>query len=81
VTKYLLHVDINDTFFEASDIDRYSNNNTALKTVIETTKTGRHDIAEILLKVAIKHQKSNQIKSLKDKYYVQNCFSISFTSW
>jgi len=37
VTKYLLHVsvDINDTFFEASDIDRYSNNNTALKTVIE----------------------------------------------
>jgi hypothetical protein len=30
-----------------------------------TTKTGRHDIAEILLKVALKHQKSNQkIKSL-----------------
>ena len=27
-----------------------------------TTKTGRHDIAEILLKVALKHQK-NQIKS------------------
>jgi hypothetical protein len=26
------------------------------------TKTGRHDIAEILLKVALKHQKSNQIK-------------------
>jgi hypothetical protein len=26
-------------------------------------KTGRHDIAEILLKVALKHQKSNQIKS------------------
>jgi hypothetical protein len=25
-----------------------------------TTKTGRHDIAEILLKVASKHQKSNQ---------------------
>jgi hypothetical protein len=25
-----------------------------------TTKTGRHDIAEILLKVALKHQKSNQ---------------------
>jgi hypothetical protein len=24
-----------------------------------TTKTGRHDIAEILLKVALKHQKSN----------------------
>jgi hypothetical protein len=28
-----------------------------------TTKTGRHDIAEILLKMALKHQKSNQIKS------------------
>jgi len=26
-----------------------------------TTKTGRHDIAEILLNVALKHQKSNQI--------------------
>ena len=26
-----------------------------------TTKTGRHDIAEILLKVALKHQESNQI--------------------
>jgi hypothetical protein len=25
-----------------------------------TTKTGRHDIAEILLKVELKHQKSNQ---------------------
>jgi len=29
-------------------------------TVSSTTKTGRHDIAEILLKVALKHQKSNQ---------------------
>jgi len=29
-----------------------------------TTKTGRHDIAEILLKVALKHQKSNQINNL-----------------
>jgi hypothetical protein len=26
-----------------------------------TTKTGHHDKAEILLKVALKHQKSNQI--------------------
>jgi hypothetical protein len=26
-----------------------------------TTKTGRHDITVILLKVALKHQKSNQI--------------------
>jgi len=25
-----------------------------------TTNTGRHDIAEILLKVALKHQKSNK---------------------
>jgi hypothetical protein len=32
-------------------------------TVSSTTKTGRHDIAEILLKVVLKHQKSNQIKS------------------
>jgi hypothetical protein len=31
-----------------------------------TTKTGCHDIAEILLKVALKHQKSNQIK----KYFL-----------
>ena len=29
-----------------------------------TTKTGRHYIAEILLKVALKHQKSIKIKSL-----------------
>ena len=27
-----------------------------------TPKTGRHDTAEIVLKVALKHQKSNQIK-------------------
>jgi hypothetical protein len=29
-----------------------------------TTKTGRQYIAEILLKVVLKHQKSNQIKSI-----------------
>ena len=29
--------------------------------VSSTTKTGHHDIAEILLKVALKHQKSNKI--------------------
>jgi len=28
-----------------------------------TTKTGRHDTAEILLEVALKHQKINQIKN------------------
>jgi hypothetical protein len=38
-----------------------------------TTKTGRHDIAEILLKVALKHQKSIQINQSIDlspkRYY------------
>jgi hypothetical protein len=29
-----------------------------------TTKTGRHDIAEILLKVALKHQKSLKINKM-----------------
>jgi hypothetical protein len=32
-----------------------------------TTKTGRHDIAEILLKAALKHQKSIQINHFKHK--------------
>jgi hypothetical protein len=36
-----------------------------------TTKTGRHDIAEILLKVALKHQKSN-IK----KYQIRILFNL-----
>jgi len=31
-----------------------------------TTKTGRHDIAEILLKVALKHQKSNHLLRYTD---------------
>jgi hypothetical protein len=31
--------------------------------VSSTTKTGRHDIAEILLKVALKHQKSYKNQS------------------
>jgi hypothetical protein len=31
-----------------------------------TTKTGRHGIAEILLKVALKPQKSKSKKDLKD---------------
>jgi hypothetical protein len=47
-----------------------------------TTKTGRHDIAEILLKVALKHQKSNQIKSvhlgfLFNFQFISICFSVS----
>ena len=33
-----------------------------------TTKTGLHDIAEILLKVALKHQKSKSIKSSSWEY-------------
>jgi hypothetical protein len=33
-----------------------------------TTKTGRHDIAEILLKVALKHQKSKN-KSMQLNVY------------
>jgi hypothetical protein len=37
-----------------------------------TTKTGRHDIAEILLKVALKHQKS------KIKSNLLECFSSQF---
>ena len=32
----------------------------ASSTTKTTTKTGRHDIAEILLKVALKHKKINQ---------------------
>jgi len=37
-----------------------------------TTKTGRHDIAEILLKVALKHQKSklNQPRRRKKHVYL-----------
>ena len=31
-----------------------------------TTKTGRHDIAEILLKVALKREKLNQIINVKN---------------
>jgi hypothetical protein len=42
-----------------------------------TTKTGRHDIAEILLKVASKHQKSNQIKS-NQIFFFLCCFYVFF---
>jgi hypothetical protein len=34
-----------------------------------TTKTGRHDIAEILLKVVLKHQKSKSIGKKKHFFY------------
>jgi hypothetical protein len=33
-----------------------------------TTKTGRHDIAEILLKVALKHQISNSNSLLGERF-------------
>ena len=35
-----------------------------LRLPLDTTKTGRPDIAEILLKVALKHQKSIQINQI-----------------
>jgi hypothetical protein len=41
-----------------------------------TTKTGRHDIAEILLKVALKHQKSNQ--SIEFSIFLPNKFMQYF---
>jgi hypothetical protein len=40
--------------------------------VSSTTKTGRHDIAEILLKVALKHQKSK----IKSSFYIKNSLSV-----
>jgi hypothetical protein len=40
-----------------------------------TTKTGRHDIAEILLRVALKHQKSKSINPLFSKS-TQEVFSV-----
>jgi hypothetical protein len=49
-----------------------------------TTKTGRHDIAEILLKVALKHQKSNRLLVLCSVYYqifvIINLLFTNFTS-
>jgi hypothetical protein len=35
-----------------------------------TTKTGCHDIAEILLKVTLKHQKSNQNLNLNTELFI-----------
>jgi hypothetical protein len=40
-----------------------------------TTKTGRHDIADILLKVTLKHQKSNQ-KSNQEALGGQSTVSV-----
>jgi hypothetical protein len=39
-----------------------------------TTKIGRHDIAEILLKVALKHQKSINQPTVKTTRYGLNSF-------
>jgi hypothetical protein len=48
-----------------------------------TTKTGRHDIAEILLKVALKHQKSKSNHDSEvettDMYWSEyTTFSVNF---
>ena len=39
-----------------------------------TTKTGRHDIAEILMKVALKHQISNQ-NEMYTEFVLESFFS------
>jgi hypothetical protein len=46
-----------------------------------TTKTGRHDIAEFLLKVALKHQKSKSKSKKTHKFpvNVQNIYIIKCT--
>ena len=41
-----------------------------------TTKTGRHDIAEILLKVALKHKKSKSNQRISYMYMHYNLFII-----
>jgi hypothetical protein len=45
-----------DKVYQLLDHDRWFSPGTPASS---TTKTGRHDIAEILLKVALKHQKLN----------------------
>ena len=45
-----------------------------------TTKTGRHDIAEILLKVALMHKRSNQIHTCVSYYFLFLIF-IYFIAW
>jgi hypothetical protein len=56
-----------------------------------TTKTGRHDKAEILLKVALKHQISNQKSNLlsshnhvlknKSKFSLMRCYYLDLTKY
>jgi hypothetical protein len=43
-----------------------------------TTKTDRHDIAEILLKVALNTKKSNQIKSIIWLCYFFSCHDFEY---
>jgi hypothetical protein len=54
----------------ASDkVDQFLAHGRWLSPASSTTKTGRHEIAEILLKVALKHKKSYQIKSSLQKLF------------
>jgi len=46
-----------------------------------TTKTGRHDMAEILLKMALKHQKSNLSKRTKPVDAKHECVPLSCKIW
>jgi hypothetical protein len=48
--------------------------------VSSTTKTGRHDIAEKLLKVALKHKKSNEIYSSYKKVELTTMYIIKWKS-
>ena len=45
-----------------------------------TNKTDHHDIAEILLKEVLKHQKSNQIKITSGEVYPIQLYLIKFVS-
>ena len=47
-----------------------------------TSKTGRHDIAEILLKVALKYQKSKSMQTELYKYVsLEDIFILTKTLW
>ena len=46
-----------------------------------TTKTDRHDIAEILLKMMLKHQKSNQIINCSCTIHVHNTVIVSISRY
>ena len=44
-----------------------------------TTKTGRHDIAEILLKVALKHKKSKSNQN--QSFAINSCLNNGWSLW